>query len=87
MVVAPPPPSPSLPPPPPPKKRGKRGRGEGGKGEEGGGGEKGGGGLETCFNRSERAAKGEEIFKVKYSPSYSTKYFDVENLPPVNVFQ
>ncbi len=33
------------------------------------------------------AAKGEEIFKVKYSPSYSAKYFDVENLPPVNVFQ
>ena len=27
------------------------------------------------------------ILKVKYSPSYSTKYFDVENLPPVNVFQ
>ncbi len=39
------------------------------------------------FRGAVAAAKGEEIFKVKYSPSYSTKYFDVENLPPVNVFQ
>ncbi len=38
----------------------------------GGGGEGGGGGM---------------ILKVKYSPSYYTKYFDVGNLPPVNVFQ
>jgi hypothetical protein len=53
------------------KKEKKKGRGKRG---EGGGVRRG---------RGKRAM----ILKVKYPPSYSTKFFDVENSPPVNVFQ
>ncbi len=52
----------------------------------------GGGTSSPPPHRGAAAAKGDGggggmIFKVKYYPTYSTKYFKVENSPPVNVFQ